>query len=458
MSRPNPRVVVLSFIFVLAVFAAYLVGKSVYQYDTLFLLGGVIATFLIGASLIDPRVSLGIIVVCMMLSPEIPIGTSGSREVALRAEDFLIPLTLFSLIGRKITEPSQRLIFKPLFMPMILFVAVSIGSTFFAYYDGLVRAGTASLYILKTVEFFLVYFLALNVPRNREDADRILWTMFATAIVVFLITSSQIGTVDRLGAPFEGDKPEPNTLGGYLALMIAILGGFVFRHPSERIRTFCIALILALTLPLLFTLSRSSYLALGGIGLTFIFVERRPGIAIGVITALFFIVLLAPDVVRDRVETTAELVEGPFTTEFVLEGSAASKFHIWVWFKIAMKTRPFLGWGTTGAGLVDSYYPRAFAEGGVFGFGLFLLIQFSLFRLAILGRRSKDAVTRALSTGYLAGLVGLSAHSLGANTFIIVRIMEPFWLVTGLIAFRLNLERSENDPASVKAPPLAATT
>jgi hypothetical protein len=35
--------------------------------------------------------------------------------------------------------------------------------------------------------------------------------------------------------------------------------------------------------------------------------------------------------------------------------------------------------------------------------------------------------------GYIAGLAAIVTHSIGANTFIIVRIMEPFWFMTGII-------------------------
>lgn len=35
--------------------------------------------------------------------------------------------------------------------------------------------------------------------------------------------------------------------------------------------------------------------------------------------------------------------------------------------------------------------------------------------------------------GFLAGFIGLLIHSFSANTFIIVRIMEPFWFLTALV-------------------------
>jgi hypothetical protein len=35
--------------------------------------------------------------------------------------------------------------------------------------------------------------------------------------------------------------------------------------------------------------------------------------------------------------------------------------------------------------------------------------------------------------GYQAGLLGLAIHGFGAVTLYIVRIMEPFWFVSGLV-------------------------
>ncbi len=48
-----------------------------------------------------------------------------------------------------------------------------------------------------------------------------------------------------------------------------------------------------------------------------------------------------------------------------------------------------------------------------------------------------------ITLGYLAGLVAMVTHSLGANTFIIVRIMEPFWFMTGIIILLPQLLEKE---------------
>jgi hypothetical protein len=48
--------------------------------------------------------------------------------------------------------------------------------------------------------------------------------------------------------------------------------------------------------------------------------------------------------------------------------------------------------------------------------------------------------------------VGLVVHALGANTFIIVRIMEPFWFFAGIIVVMPAMERQQSEQAEVVVP------
>ncbi len=42
-------------------------------------------------------------------------------------------------------------------------------------------------------------------------------------------------------------------------------------------------------------------------------------------------------------------------------------------------------------------------------------------------------------------------HAFGSNTFIIVRIMEPFWLITGIVMMIPALEAKERAAAAAAA-------
>ena len=43
-------------------------------------------------------------------------------------------------------------------------------------------------------------------------------------------------------------------------------------------------------------------------------------------------------------------------------------------------------------------------------------------------------------------MVAMLAHGIGANTFIIIRIMEPFWLCAGLVMILPRLTSEQTDP------------
>ena len=58
-------------------------------------------------------------------------------------------------------------------------------------------------------------------------------------------------------------------------------------------------------------------------------------------------------------------------------------------------------------------------------------------------RETEEPYYRGLITGFIAGFVGLVVHAIGVNTFIIVRIMEPFWFFVGIITVLPMLKREE---------------
>jgi hypothetical protein len=55
-----------------------------------------------------------------------------------------------------------------------------------------------------------------------------------------------------------------------------------------------------------------------------------------------------------------------------------------------------------------------------------------------------DPLHKGLAGGFLAGFVGLLFHAIGANTFIIVRIMEPFWFIAAMVIMLPEIEKNEN--------------
>ena len=102
---------------------------------------------------------------------------------------------------------------------------------------------------------------------------------------------------------------------------------------------------------------------------------------------------------------------------------------------------PILGYGVTGYGFVDAQFPRVLVETGLVGLIAFILLLWTIFKGGITVLiKTADNLHKGIAMGFLAGFIGLLVHAIGANTFIIVRIMEPFWFVLGIVVMIPQLE------------------
>ncbi len=72
------------------------------------------------------------------------------------------------------------------------------------------------------------------------------------------------------------------------------------------------------------------------------------------------------------------------------------------------------------------------------------------------GRTLRDSDEHGLVLGFLAGTAGLLTHAIGADSFIIVRIMEPFWFFAGIVTMLPMLQGPGGEPRLT--PPPAPTS
>ena len=120
-----------------------------------------------------------------------------------------------------------------------------------------------------------------------------------------------------------------------------------------------------------------------------------------------------------------------------LEESPADRLESWklVLFK-AFPNKPIFGYGVARGFIDGQIFLTLFEVGAV---GLFLLgsLLVKLFKMSrdVLKMREirNDNFTAGLSVGFLAGFMGLLGHALSTNTFIIIKIMEPFWFMAAMI-------------------------
>ena len=198
-------------------------------------------------------------------------------------------------------------------------------------------------------------------------------------------------------------------------------------------------MVLLFIVPLFYTQSRSSYLALILVGMAFLWLsEKRGMVLIALVLGGLLLPFVAPKVVTERVSFTFTQREHRGRQIEVggvrIDTSTTDRLRGWANVSRDFTQHPVFGFGVTGYGFIDAQYFRVLIETGLIGLFMFFVLLSSIFRLTY--HNAKEAMEpfdRGLSMGFLAGFAALLFHALGANTFIIVRIMEPFWFLAAIV-------------------------
>ena len=339
----------------------------------------------------------------------------------------------------------------PLTRPIFAYTAICILASLVGYTWGWVRDPVeTTFFVLKYIQYFVLFFVLSNYIQSEAQIRRFLIVLFVTCAVVCVLGILQIPTGQRVSAPFEGEGGEPNTFGGFLVLMFALALGLLLQARLLPERILWLLMTVLIFVPFLYTLSRASWFAAVFVVLTLLLMSKKrlP------IAAVFGVILLTgilglwpvPEGVRARVEETLGQTDEPGDTFLgvTLDLSATVRLRSWgkalgAWVKEPVSVT--VGRGVRGIGFVDGQYVRVICETGLVGLGIFLWLLISLYRQARMAYRSvRRPFHRGVALGYMAGLAGLTAHAIFANTFIIIRIMEPFFFLTAILVRMPRLE------------------
>lgn len=445
-----------SFLFFLSLLAVVIfIGMLASQYSPPILIWAVVAVAVFTVAFVNTELALYILIFSMLLSPEfvaggVKGGAALGRGVTLRLDDFLLVVVGFSWFLKNAVHKELGLVLKtPLNKPIFYYALACIVSTGFGVMAGSVDTKTGFFFVLKYFEYFVVYFMMVNHLGDKEQMKRFVFCIFLTCFIASIYGMIQIPAGGRVSAPFEGEIGEPNTFGGYLVFIGAVAAGLFARAEELRTKWILAVLLVSIIPPLLFTESRSSYLAFIPTCLFLGLISERRVIVVGLILiSLALSPLFLPATVKNRILYTFTQREHPGQHVTVgkvrLDTSTSARLRSWKEGVQAWTKHPMLGYGVTGYGFIDAQFPRVLVESGVIGLTAFIYLLYSIFKLTILNLRElKTPYLKGLTIGFLAGFIGLLFHSIGANTFIIVRIMEPFWLVAGIITVLPMLENEE---------------
>ena len=427
--------------------------------DSPFVLAAALAVFLI----VFVRIEFGLylVIFSMLLSPQLGSGgaVAEGRRIVIRSEDLLLLVVAFSWLAKTAVNKELGLTLKtPLNRPILAYAAATAIATLIGYMTGTVAGYGGAFYVLKYIEYFVVYYMVVNNVIDRRQAWRLVTAAFLTAVIVSLIGLTQIPSGQRVSAPFEGKAGEPNTFGGYLLLLIAVAGGIALETARLRTRAIYLGLAGLMSIPFMFTLSRTSYVgAIPAVAAMAALSSRRRlmiGALIVAVVASPVVMTLFPDSVMKRVHYTFEPERGQPTVRVGAVGFDPSTSARLISVKQAFAgftNRPIFGYGVTGFAFMDQQFARTLVETGIVGLATFLALIWAVLKAGVISYRNLTVPEdRGLALGFVAGTIGLLGHALGANTFIIVRIMEPFWFFAAIVVALPGLAQAET--VAVPAP------
>jgi O-antigen ligase len=104
-----------------------------------------------------------------------------------------------------------------------------------------------------------------------------------------------------------------------------------------------------------------------------------------------------------------------------------------------------LGTGRLNLGAVDNMYLCEWLYHGLVGLVLLIVLLWALGRTLLdIHRTARDPLLKGLAGSFHGVLVALVVSGLAAETFYLIRPMEAFMLLVGLIVGRSRLNRAES--------------
>ena len=398
-----------------------------------------------GITVIRVEIGIYILVLAMLLSPEIgagSVGAAGERAINLRYDDVLI-IVIFMGVLVKLAFEGRVMLWRPnpINSGILLYYGICIVATLDALRISVPSwdRAVAFFVMLKMLEFYMIYFMVgLAITTATSIRRQLVFFMFV-ALIISSYGIFTIGTLDRIGAPFEAGGIEPNTLGGYLSIVIVVALSLFLYAPRRRQKALLFGLAAAAFIPMIWTLSRASYMAVVAGLVALAILSKRALFAVVLVVFIVLSPFFMPDKAVERVRYTFQQESGvPVTiagreTNLKVDKSTYERIYVWQKVRFNLGVWPWLGGGVAWETVLDSQYARVLIETGILGMTAFSFLLVQILRTTHQAFRwSRDWIFKGLALGVTAATVGLMVHAMGTISFLIVRIMEPFWFLVAL--------------------------
>ena len=350
-------------------------------------------------------------------------------------------------------------------VPILCFLAAALLSLCGSFYFEQSFHG----FLTKTLEWFIVYFLVVEVFNHNKYFNIFLGVLFFTSLAVgvdailqfyFLKKDIFLGRELARGGATAAFK-HANLLGGYMATIIPVVLAAICAVPKVFVKVClgCVLLILIWSLGI--TFSRGAWLGcLAGV-LFFLYTLKRKIFVWGIFILILLICgagILLSQQTKTLLRLTADNIHDTMSWRLGVWEDSVKMIKDKPAFGHGVNTymmlfqeyrRKYMGYADYSPTYAHNCYIQLAAETGVFGLAAFLWIFLRLFKKVIAQTREigQNTTSSIFSIGLLSAVLTFLAHSAVDTNFYSLQISILFWILTGLLsAHVLVLETERSSP------------
>ncbi|MFN7181814.1 MAG: O-antigen ligase family protein, partial [Planctomycetota bacterium] len=360
-----------------------------------------------------------------------------------RIEDLIFPVMMFSWFTYFLKEKKefQKTGFTA---SAVFFLTITILSYLLNIGLGNLNNIRTGFYeIGKLVQYFTIFIIFANSFEKIEDIKQAIFVLIVSFLIAGAIGISirqQTGYI--YGPPGEG----PNIQGGYYALSLCIIVGLLTTITDPLLWLGLLAVGGTIFYPLVYTLSRTSYIAFV-CGVLTAGITKAKKILLWLVIFFAFVLALKENIFFERASSILYIFSDkpPSSWEARVAG--------WQVYSRYFFQAPLLG---NGAGFtprtIDNEYIKILVDKGLLGILAFLWLLFSFLKVALKAVKitaENDQVLYGYSIGFLAATIAIMVHSVGAVSFTVIRVAELYYMLLGLTIATLGVIKKEQEQAKV---------
>lgn len=387
---------------------------------------------------------LVLLILAIGLSPRFPVGTlAHGRAIDIRVEDILLIFLCLGWLSRFKRRPPQKTLF---LCPILAYLCISALSTSIGIYFIRVNLAEGFFYLLKEMEYFLMFFLVASNIVNKKQLNLLIGTFLSIGMADFVWKVREI----IAGVHFVGYGPgtlgEEHTMQSGAAVLFPLIIALSLWFYQNRLwrRVGLAFLILLFFMALLVAGKRSFGVGISGglmiMGLISVKMKKVRFVILCCFVLCFLVISyfslchFFPRITAHKRMTNVEAGVVNFK-----ERAEIYAYHIERYFF----DNPFLGVGKGAlptSSATHNFYVRLLCDVGVIGFFAFAWLWGSLWRYIYkFFLLHQDKLYRTIALVWLLGTAVIAVANFFGEYLLTVRIAESYWFISGVAVGTIRL-------------------